>query len=181
MNTIEHTHTNLDGVAYYTSWLCGTNLLGPPSHMWCATDQNDIMWCMTVFDILSLTDSCRLANSALVCSVVCKICINISSLLGANILSPQEKCRSCGETGVFSFLLYILYHHMHSNLHQTLLYYLLSTINHTHFKALRRRERVYYIYSDIYHFCCIFVHSSSFKFPVVLFLFRLQNFISHFH
>ena len=45
---IERTHTNLDGRAYYTPNLYGTNLMGPQSYTWPVIDQNVIMRHMTI-------------------------------------------------------------------------------------------------------------------------------------
>lgn len=47
-NTIECTYTNLDGIAYHTSRLYGTDLTGPPWYMRSVIDRNVIMQRMSI-------------------------------------------------------------------------------------------------------------------------------------
>lgn len=46
-NITECAYADLDGAAYYTPRLCGTDLMGPPLHMQSVVDQNIAMWRMT--------------------------------------------------------------------------------------------------------------------------------------
>ena len=48
---MEYTHTDLDGIAYYTPRLYGTSLVGLLLYMWSVVYQNVITWHMTLFDI----------------------------------------------------------------------------------------------------------------------------------
>lgn len=46
---IESAYPHLEGTAYHTPQLCGTNLMGPLSYMWSVIDQSVIMWPTTVY------------------------------------------------------------------------------------------------------------------------------------
>lgn len=62
VNILEYTHTNLDGLGYHTPKLDGTNLMGPPLHIWFVVDQNVAMGCTAV-----LENGVMLTQTQLVC------------------------------------------------------------------------------------------------------------------